>query len=180
MSWINTNDQWVQQQIKSNPSSNLWQHVGLLYNQLAGMVDGYNVAAGPNEQLTRADFLLMNADGDLEDINTLTAEVGLSDAEATARRIRRRVDENYGSHCSVLIKLTNDLGDLFAGHTTWSQFAYMLRIYKSYVMNFKTAQASSQVQFSSYPGALTSIDDWYLTSAQLMVTETTNGFFNGT
>jgi hypothetical protein len=182
VNWINANDQWVLQQIKANPNSNLWQHVGLLYNQLAGILSGYNAAAGPNQQLTRTDLLLINADGDLEDLNALSTEEGLSDEEATARRINRRATgtSDYGSHCSVLIKLTDDFGDLFAGHTTWSQYAYMLRIYKSYVMNFRTAQASNQVQFSSYPATLTSIDDWYLTSAQLMVTETTNGFFNGT
>lgn len=179
--WINANDAWVLQQIKQNPNTPLWQHVGLLYDQLAGIIAGYKAAATPEQQLTRADILLLNADGDLEDINSIAAEAGMSDEAATARRLRRRAtgSSDYGSHCSVLIKLTDDYGDLFAGHTTWSQYAYMLRIYKSYVLNFKSVpQAANQVQFSGYPATLTSIDDWYLTSAQLMVTETTNGFFN--
>lgn len=180
--WINANDAWVLQQIKQNPNNPLWKHVALLYDQLAGILAGYNTAATAEQQLTRADILLLNADGDLEDINNIVAEEGMSDEAATARRLRRRATgaSDYGSHCSVLIKLTDDYGDLFAGHTTWSQYAYMLRIYKSYVLNFKSVQqAANQVQFSSYPATLTSIDDWYLTSAQLMVTETTNGFFNG-
>ena len=29
----------------------------------------------------------------------------------------------YNSHCSVLVKLADDLSELYAGHTTWSGYA---------------------------------------------------------
>lgn len=104
--WFNENDQWVMQQIKANPTSPYWVHVGLLMTQLAGVVDGYTLAAPASQKLTRLDILLMNADGDLSDINDLFVDQTMSETAATARRLARRAGgQDYGSHCSVLIKV---------------------------------------------------------------------------
>jgi hypothetical protein len=178
---MNKNDAWTLEQIEANPASNFWKHVGLLYTQMAGLIDGYNGASTQSQQLSRLAFLMMSGDGDLGDINAIAVEASLLPEEA--RRHRRRMgdhDQNYGTHCSALLKLTDDYGELFAGHTTWASYAYMLRLYKSYTLDFQHVyQSSTQVQFAGYPGTMTSVDDWYLTSpAKLMVTETTNGYYN--
>lgn len=80
-------------------------------------------------------------------------------------------------HCSALIKVADDLSDVLIGHSTWFSYSSMLRIYKQYEFNFHNwLQSANKIQFSSYPGMISSGDDFYITSAQLVVMETTNGF----
>jgi hypothetical protein len=73
-------------------------------------------------------------------------------------------------HCSALMKLTDD--DLFFAHDTWAPFNTMLRQYKIYDFGPTT------VYMSGYAGFISSTDDFYMTSNQLAVTETTNGNMN--
>lgn len=61
----------------------------------------------------------------------------------------------------------------------------MLRIIKRYNLAYKTsAKAGSppvpaaEISFSSYPGMLHSMDDWYILSSGLLVTETTIENYN--
>jgi hypothetical protein len=97
----------------------------------------------------------------------------------------------YNTHCSALIKVTGDLSDIFAGmprrawrparmhartcshatlpcvtgHTAWFAYESMLRIAKSY--NFSLSNPSTEAKsviFSSYPGFLVSLDDFYITN----------------
>jgi len=79
------------------------------------------------------------------------------------------------SHCSALIKVASDYSDVWFGHNTWDSFVSMTRIFKEY--KFKTNEKSEKaltIAMSSYPGAINSIDDFYITSQDLYVTETTN------
>jgi len=73
------------------------------------------------------------------------------------------------------VKVTDDLQHLYTSHITWGHFCHMLRIFKHYQLNFKI---SSVVSFSSFPGALFSGDDYYVTDKGLAITETTNDVFN--
>lgn len=86
------------------------------------------------------------------------------------------------SHCSALIKLVvkeNKIKDIMIGHSTWDDYSEMLRIYKYYEMELtgdsevKNGLQKSQVMFSSYPGCLSSTDDWYIINSRFIVTETT-------
>lgn len=57
----------------------------------------------------------------------------------------------------------------------------MLRIYKNYnfpLNNTEAGTVASEIAFSSYPGVLSSIDDFYITSQKLNVIETTNGYYD--
>ena len=77
------------------------------------------------------------------------------------------------SHCSVLIKLTDDKKDLLVGHTSWFSYYTMLRTYKFYDFGHY------KLEFSAYPGLLYSYDDFYVLShSKLLVMETTNDLFN--
>ncbi len=71
-----------------------------------------------------------------------------------------------------------------AGHATFSDYAEMVRIVKSYVMPMPCAPVSSDLHpelkmcakkmiFSSYPGVAGSTDDWYVTDTGMLFTETT-------
>lgn len=86
-----------------------------------------------------------------------------------------------GEHCSSLVRVTQphehsgtpaDVQLLF-GHTTWESYAEMVRIYKHFDFGFKAAAASHRVSFSGYPGAISSLDDWFtLPDSKLLVMET--------
>lgn len=83
-------------------------------------------------------------------------------------------------HCSAMIKLTTDMKELFFAHTTWSSFALMLRVYKRYTL-YTDLVPGSTVHFSSYPGFLDSMDDYYsMTPSLLSSMETTIDTYNGT
>jgi len=86
------------------------------------------------------------------------------------------------SHCSAFLKLVqqNDkITDLLIGHSTWDDYSEMLRIYKNYNLELLGSPSEEsglgvlEVTFSSYPGCLSSTDDWYTINRQLVVTETT-------
>ena len=78
--------------------------------------------------------------------------------------------------CSALIKLVPDLphrtGNLFVGHSTWEGMEEAVRMWKVYDFPFIVAH-EAVVSFSSYPGCISSTDDFYQTKkSQLLITET--------
>ena len=85
------------------------------------------------------------------------------------------------SKCSALVKLVHaddrDAIDLIASHNTWTDYGEMLRIFKSFNFEHVTHKsfANRRISMSSYPGYLSSTDDWVvLPDSNLLVTETTN------
>ncbi|CAL8107541.1 unnamed protein product [Calicophoron daubneyi] len=87
-------------------------------------------------------------------------------------------DTPLGSSCSALIKLVKN--DVYISHNTWCSYARMLRVLKSYKFPWKRSNAKgsdivagSAITLSSYPSVIWSIDDFYITSAKLVVMETT-------
>ncbi|KYQ96786.1 phospholipase B [Tieghemostelium lacteum] len=161
-----------------------WSHVQLVMTQMISMVDGYNNATTDSSQyLDVLAFMLMNSDGDMIDLGpalNLTNGGGSSSAEEQkSLKERLNVWIRKTGHCSALIKLTDDLSDLYSGHTTWSSYYEMVRIFKIYTFQFtQTYSHSNTVLFSSYPATLTSVDDFYLLDSKLVVIETTNGIIN--
>jgi len=165
--WLEENMAWVTKQVAANQGDAYWEKIGLVVAQLDGLVAGYNDAAPHNEQLTRGDFLLLNADGDIEAVINVLGLAGDEEMVGWRRKINLR--------CSALFKLTDDNQDLLFGHSTWDTFALLgPRMLKSYSLGGVT------VTMSSSPGFLMSMDDFYLTSNNLVVIETTNGNFNST
>lgn len=82
------------------------------------------------------------------------------------------------SHCTAVIKCVYDsktIIDLLVAHTTWDSFSEMHRIFKVYDFKFSlfSKQRNSLVMFSSYPGTLTSTDDYYLLNSKISILETT-------
>lgn len=168
--FLHENIAWVRSQVSANPNDPLWVNVGLQVAMLEGMLAGYNAdAAGKSTPLALVDLWALNSDGDLEEIVTVT-----DDDKAWKLKMGLPVTiQPTGTHCSVLVKVTNDLSNIIMAHTTWEDFVQMLRIYKVYDLDFLGARVS----FSSYPAVITSIDDFYITSNKLGVTETTNGIY---
>lgn len=189
VAWVNKNIAWARAQVAAAPQDEYWRQVANVFGQLDGIVAGYNSAAPANQTLDIIDFYLMSGDDAGDIISALQTKMDAGSDEyrqlAGYRSMRRSpmhsqaFGDHWGSHCSVIVKPTDDLQELYAAHTTWSGFGSMLRMYKIYNVNL---QASSTVavstSFSAYPGSLSSIDDFYTLSSGLVVMETTNGLFN--
>lgn len=87
--------------------------------------------------------------------------------EGAWRRIKKR-----GGRCSALVRLTGDNKDLMVGHTTFSDYSEMTRIFKYYDFPLGDGVVR-RMGFSSYPGVAGSTDDYYLLDSGLVITETT-------
>ena len=78
------------------------------------------------------------------------------------------------------MKVTGNYSDLFVGHSSWFTYSSMLRIFKTYNLNYRhPATASHTVSFASYPGVLSSLDDFYMMKdARMAMVQTTNSILD--
>lgn len=83
------------------------------------------------------------------------------------------------THCSAIFKLAPDNSELFHGHCTWIFWPWASRIYKTITLNSSLASNKAKtISFSSWAGAMSSFDDFYVTSAGLSILETSICVFN--
>eukprot|EP00729_Bicosta_minor_P008118 gene8118-30476_t len=162
--FIQKNNEWVLSQVKQNPRSDYWSAVGLTYTQLMGIVDGYESARGGLPPITALQIQLLGMNVELGDIEKKVNVSARPDWSTMSKAKTDQYIEEH-THCSALVRATPDLSEIYFSHVTWYKFP------------FKTSKAQT-VMFSGYPGELASIDDFYLTSQQLAVMETTNSVFN--
>ena len=118
---------------------------------------------------------MLNGVGDLFDIIPAVNEekriewLKLNQAQAEEKHQKQ-------GHCSALIKVTGNMSDLFLSHSSWYTFSNMNRIFKHYNFNFNDKSTKSKkISFSSYPGFLESLDDFYMLESGLTWTQTSNG-----
>ena len=175
---------------KPHNSGPFWGAVRMLLAQLDGLVAGYTAHCPAEARLGYLDLLALTADGDLEtiipmvnnevyplDAATQKGLLLLAPLRNRPRRLRRNhFEENF--HCSALIRLLPDNADILFGHTTWDHYTMMVRSLKAY--HYPMPDGDVALSFSSSPGFITSVDDFFLTSHGLAVFETTNGNFNVT
>ncbi|XP_037078571.1 LOW QUALITY PROTEIN: putative phospholipase B-like 2, partial [Pollicipes pollicipes] len=121
----------------------------------------------------------LNLAGDLEDLET-----ALKDPADRPENIKADFGGRVlgAGHCSALIKVLADGEDLYTSQVTWNTYQSMLRIQKRYVFGYgqtggadKAAIAGRVSSFSSYPGTITSQDDFYVLSSGLVTRRTTIG-----
>nr|XP_054749532.1 putative phospholipase B-like 2 isoform X2 [Lytechinus pictus] len=170
--FLTTNLEWMQQQIKLKSQDPYFHQLNLLLLQISGLEDGYlGLPANPQIDLDPFGFLLFQTGGDLEDLES---------ALSKSRKQRMPGD----GHCSALIKLLPGNTDLFASHDTWDGYQGMLRTIKKYNFAFHLTETSDEVipgqtaAFSSAPGMVLSGDDFYITNSGLVTIETTIGNSN--
>ncbi len=164
--------------IKYKDSDPYWEHVYYIYQQMLGMFDGYNSVAENEKKIGFIYFQMVVANADIEDVvyyNNITKRPNFKNM--TLEEIRTYTALH--THCSALVKVTNDLSDIWIGHNTWTTYGSMIRTFKEYrFVSNKQNEKSKVVVFSSYPGSLSSIDDFYYLDSKLVVMETTNSNFN--
>ncbi|XP_065418492.1 phospholipase B-like 1 isoform X2 [Chrysemys picta bellii] len=71
--------------------------------------------------------------------------------------------------------------NIYFAHSSWFTYAATLRIYKHWDFNITDPKTvTGRMSFSSYPGFLMSLDDFYLLGSGLVMLQTTNNVFNQT
>ncbi|KAJ5072991.1 phospholipase b-like 1 [Anaeramoeba ignava] len=146
-----------------------WDHIEYLYQQMQGVYAGYSDAAPENETLSYFQiYLLINA-GDLEDLIPayMTGEYcWLTEDQCLTYWLL------HGS-CTALVKMLPDYSDIYAAHNLWTSYANMLRVFKFYAFDLVDADVSATAfSFSGKPGDLQSKDDFYVTTSNLVILET--------
>ncbi|RNF25577.1 putative lysosomal/endosomal membrane protein p67, putative,lysosomal membrane glycoprotein [Trypanosoma conorhini] len=142
------------------------QQLKNMLSLLDGLLAGYNDRVrGRGPLLNRTWLFYLNFQEEVGDVaRAVTPAAAFAQLQELSPRFLKDL------HCSALVKLTPY--DIFFSHVTWSSFNTMLRQYKTYRVGARS------VTMTSYPGAVHSIDDWYMTHARLAVMETTNGVSN--
>jgi len=97
-----------------------------------------------------------------------------------SRRIHDEMNSKFvrlmrRSRCTAVVKLTEDHTDLLMAHNSWEDYVEMLRVFKHFQFHLSASakMAAVSTSFSSYPGMLSSTDDFYMMSSGLAVIETT-------
>lgn len=177
--FVNQNTAWIhkkisqQRKVGTNP---YWHHVGLVYDQLQGLEDGYDskVMYDKSPHIPHGDIFWMNIFGDLEDLE-----------QVFDPKNKFNTTRVLGSgSCSAMIKLLPGNADLYLAHDTWNSYQSMIRVLKKYTLPYHWTSSSKKpvpgqiMAFSSYPGLVYSGDDFTVISSGLGVTETTIGNSN--
>lgn len=164
----------------TGPEATYWKSVGGVLKQYEGMVAGYEAARQEGRTsapaLTADELLWVGMNVELGDIQSAVQKDSRKDFEKMSTEEFMRYVQKTG-HCSALFRVTPDLTDMLAAHTTWSDYIWMLRIFKTYTLRLSSSKAET-VTFSGYPATIASIDDFFITSQKLVVIETTNDIFN--
>ncbi|XP_042591300.1 phospholipase B-like 1 isoform X3 [Cyprinus carpio] len=170
--FMSEQDSWTRTHVKLNGKTDaLWHHVGLLVAQMDGLHAGAAHWAKSRQEKPLSMFAVqfLNGIGDLLDLIPVLKR--RSNSSSDSFRMPGM------SHCSALIKMLPGYENLLLGHSSWYSYAASMRIYKHWDLKNKH-NGTSRLSFSSYPGILSSLDDFYLLGTGLLVTQTTNDVFN--
>jgi len=171
---------FVEESFKRNQNNTHIYNAYLLNKQFKGLVNGYNdnIIEGETEKIEFLDFHTMSSFGDLFDI------IHYKNKESRPNFHQMETEEiinhiHRTNHCSAIFKTKEDFSDVFFGHNSWFYYSASTRIFKEYNFNYNHPSIKSRnILFSSYPATLASTDDFYITSQNLAVIETTNSLFD--
>jgi hypothetical protein len=182
ISYLDNNAAWVLQQLADplNLLDPYWVQAGLMADQFSGMLDGINARLGSGSPRWNATMLiLLSSQGDLCDLTA--AYPAASNPRRNAwRGMEKDEFEEWlvrNTHCSSIVKVPQSQDDIFFAHATWQSFTFALRIFKTLTFNYKGVSMQT-IQFSSYPGAFVSTDDFHVLDSGLVVMETSLSVFN--
>jgi len=165
--FMNRQENWTDHMVASNSDPFFW-HVGLIRSQYEGLVFGFHQSS--ETPLPRWAFQMLNGLGDLFDI--MPAVMPEHRVEwSKLKQQEAEVLHSRSGHCSGFVKLVSH--DLFFSHSSWFTFSNSNRIFKHYWLDFQNSAAKG-ISFSSYPGFLNSLDDFYMLSSGLSWIQTTN------
>ena len=170
-------EEYIIKMRNEEPNNIYYYNAYLIYLQFKGMREQYNKEIEKEKKIEGMDLYLINSFGDLFEINASFYPQNI--ANMTTEEIKNYLFIN--NHCSCLYKVKNDLSDIYIGHNSWYYYTMMTRIFKEYNLNFNHPSIKCKtVYFTSYPGSIVSNDDFYVTSNDLNIIETTNSNLNVT
>ena len=151
-----------------------WHEVNNLYMQMRGLHEGYNSKAPITEKIDLVHFQTVISLGDVDEIGNWKKEDRPDYSKMSTEELMNYIE--LRSHCSAFLKVADDLSDVWFGHNTWTTYNKLIRIYKEYkyVPNSQFPIKSKSITMSSYPAAVNSQDDFYITDSNLYIAETTN------
>jgi len=80
----------------------------------------------------------------------------------------------FDGHCSAFVRVADGSADMYTAHNTWGDYTQMTRVWKYYDFPIKNGDMMARtIGMSSYPGAISSMDDFYQLSSGLVVVDTT-------
>lgn len=182
------------------PEDPYWKHVRYTLFQMWGVLDGYNNAAlrFGGDTLELEDMLLINAGAELPQLlqaygpDARENRASKSQAPSFLQKRQRAQKEDplddlhwerrvaESGRCSALVRLADGNADMYMGHSTWDDYSKMTRIYKYYNFSLPAASTSAtKMSFSSYPGVVSSTDDFYVMDSGLSVMETSLEILDG-
>ncbi|CAK6961714.1 phospholipase B-like 1 [Scomber scombrus] len=174
--FLSKQNQWAREQVKLRRNSDpLWKHLGLILAQLDGLHAGAAQWAKSKhtEPLSAFAVQFLNGVGDLLDLVPALTPRSNSSTGTGAFRMPGM------GHCTALIKVLPGFENLLLGHSSWYTYAATMRIYKHWDFRVSDVHtATGKMSFSSYPGFLMSLDDFYLLGSGLLMTQTSNSVFN--
>jgi hypothetical protein len=170
----------------SSGGSSLNGQARLALLQTWGVRDGYALAAEDGKaSLSMPDMFLLNSDGVVDELMTALGgggeDAALMQRGSRHRHLRGPSSNSSGTghrvptqsgHCTGVVRLVDGNSELYFGHTTWESFSEMTRMWKVYDFPLQNV-AAKKISFSSYPGCISSTDDYYLMDSGLAITETT-------
>lgn len=194
LEYVKANINLVEHIWPEDPIDRRWRHARYVLFQTWGMMDGYNYAAKHFKvhTLSLVDFFLLNSMGEAGTLMDayrpqtisdrakaqspplvfLQKKLGLpvDDPKVEEEWRRRVVGEG---RCSALVRVTEGSGDLLVGHTTWADYATMTRIFKYYTIPLEDAETmATTLIMSSYPGTVTSGDNFIMADSGLVIMDT--------
>ncbi len=163
-----------------NKNATLIYNAYLLQRQFEALISGYNDNLIPSKtfEISYLDFHTISSFGDLFDIiHYRNTESRPNFDEMKTEHIIDHIHKT--NHCSAIFKTKEDFTDIYFGHNSWFFYSASTRIFKEYNFNYNHPSIKSRnIIFSSYPATLASLDDFYITSQNLAIIETTNSLFN--
>ncbi|GFR79104.1 phospholipase B-like [Elysia marginata] len=177
--WFRKQRLWANEMVEKKPLDSLWRHVSYVNAQLDGLYRGYrSVRQNNTNALDWYSVAFMTGVGDLLDLRYVLNPSSFPNWRQLSAKEAELAFYTSG-HCSALIKLLPGFENIFMSHSSWFVYSATNRIYKNYDLNVKDeATATRKMSFSSYPGFLVSLDDFYLMDSGLVMLQTTNNIFN--
>jgi hypothetical protein len=159
--FMDTQEQWTKATAAAKKASDpFWRSVDMLMQQYDGLAAGYATCM-PSKPLPAFALQVLNGVGDLFQIIPSVVKERRQAWHKMSRTQARAALQKQG-HCSALIRVPGALEDLLMAHSSWFEYPNMDRIFKYYSLDGRTTA------FSSYPGYLESLDDFYMISSGLV------------